>query len=251
MTNDSASSIAGLRARLSPPPPDSEEGLVLALAFAAALIYLVLLIADYHVMTTLAFAATALTLVIGLIAAFSLASMLGTDIANYQRLDLELSRTVLAYASSGTPPASDAPLAGVWRAHVAASEESRRMSRAHAYALGLFTFAAGLSLGAVLLSALGTVTVTESVRGVGMLVEFVAFTFLVAGAGAVLFSVGYSHPVTIFETFAPRRWRRNSGRQAAVDSAVGEIGWLAEFSRGARESKMSSRGPGTIPSWRE
>lgn len=125
------------------------------------------------------------------------------------------------------------------------------MSRAHAYGLGLFSLAAIASLIAVLLASLGTVTHTQDLRGLGMLVEWAAFTALVAGAGSVLFSVGYAEPVPIYETLAPRRWRRNSGRQSAVDSAVGEIAWLAEFSRGARESRMSSRGPGTIPSWRE
>jgi hypothetical protein len=251
MGNDSDSSMSRWRSRLNPPPPDTEEGGILAIALAAALVYILLFIADYSAMTSIAFGATALSLTISVLSAYALATMLGNDIANYQRLELELSRTVLAYASSGTPPASDAPLAGVWRAHVAASEESRRMSRAHAYALGLFSIAALASVAAVLLAGLGTVTSTQNVRGLAMLVEWVAFTFLVVGAASVVVSVGYSESVTLYEATAPRRWRRNSGRQAAVDSAVGEIGWLAEFSRGARESRMSSRGPGTIPSWRE
>jgi len=251
MGMDVVSSMASYRARLSLPPPDSEEGGILGLALAGALIYIALFVAVYPAMTAIAFGATALSLIVSLVSVFALATMLGNDIANYQRLELELSRTVLAYASSGTPPASDAPLAGVWRAHVAASEESRRMSRAHAYALGLFTIAALASLIALLLASLGTVTSTQDLKGLGMLVDWVGFTFLVAGAGSVLLSVGYATSVPVYESLAPRRWRRNSGRQSAVDSAVGEIAWLAEFSRGARESRMSSRGPGTIPSWRE
>ena len=257
MSSDSSSAGRDWRTRLTPPPPDSREGLVLALAVAFALVYIVVLVAQYDQMTTNAFVisfpfeVTALSLVVSLVGAFALSAMLGADISTYQRLELELARTVLAYVGSGAPPLSDAPLAGVWRAHVAGAEEYRRMGRAHAYGLGLFTWAGVLSLAAVLLAGLGTVTATRDLLGLSMFVEWFAFTFLVAAAGTVLASVGYASNVAVYGNLAPARWRRNSGRQEAVDGAVSEIAWLSEFSRGARESKMSPSGPAMIPSWRE
>ena len=221
------------------------------MAVGFALVYILLFVADYHVMTSLAFPVAALSLVTSLIPAFALSAMLGSDISTFQRLELELARTVLAYVGSGTPPVSDAPLAGVWRAHVAAAEESRRMARAHAYMIGLFSTAAVLALAASLLAGLGLVTTTENLLGLAMFVEWFAFTFLVAGAGAVLVTAGYSSPMPFYETLMPRRWRRNAGRQEAVDGAFSEIGWLAEYLRSARGSRMSPSGPSIIPSWRE
>ncbi len=251
MPSNGESSNWTLKERLSLPAPDTAEGAVIGIAVAAGLVYILLLVAQYPKMIDSAFEFTAFSLLVSLIAAFSLASMLGSDIATFQRLELELARTVLAYAGSGTPPASDAPLAGVWRAHVGASEESRRMARAHAYGLGLFTAAGLLSLAAVLLAILGSLTANQDIRGLAMLIEWFAFTFLVAGAGAIFSSVGYSTTVPFYEMFSPRRWRRNSGRQVAVDGAVSEIAWLAEFARGARESRISPGGPSVLPSWRE
>ncbi|HYA11287.1 MAG TPA: hypothetical protein VEH10_06440 [Thermoplasmata archaeon] len=251
MPSDSLSPVSGWRERLTPPPPDSREGFVLAVAIGFALVYVLLLVSQYNAMTRVAFDVTSLSLIVSLVGAFALSSMLGADISTFQRLELELARTVLAYVGSGTPPPSDAPLAGVWRAHVGAAEEYRRMARAHAYALGLFTGAGVLSLGSSLLSGFGVVTATQNVLGLAMFVEWFAFTFLVAAAGAVLLTVGYASPVSVYEVAAPRRWRRNSGRQQAVDGAVREIAWLSEFSRGAREAKISPAGPSVLPSWRE
>ena len=237
--------------KVTVPQPDSREGAALAVAAAFALVYIVVLVAVYGPMTRIAFEVTSLSLLVSLVAAFSLSSMLGADIAAYQRFELELARTVLAYVGSGSPPASDAPLAGVWRAHVAAAEESRRMARAHSYALGLFMFAGVISMVALLLSGLGVVTATQNVRGLGMFLEWFAFAFLTAGAVSVVSTVGYSASEEVYEVFAPRRWRRNSGRQQAVEGAVSEIGWLAEFARGAREARPSPSGRSMIPSWQE
>lgn len=251
MPSEVSSTIGGWRARLSPPPPDSREGVVLVAAGSLALVYVLLFVAQYDTMVRLAFSVTTLSLILSVVSAFALGVMLGSDISTFQRLELELARTVLAYVGSGTPPPSEAPLAGVWRAHVAAAEEARRMGRAHAYALGLFASAGLLSLGAALLSGLGTVTGTRDVSGLGMFVEWFAFAFLVAGAAAVVASVGYSAPVPFFENVAPRRWRRNAGRQQAVDGAVSEIAWLSEYSRGARAARASPSGPALIPGWQE
>ena len=251
MSSASASASRDWRSRLSPPAPDTQEGAVIALAAVFGLVYIVLLVGQYDRMTALAFPVASLSLVVSLLGAFALSAMLGGDISTFQRLELELARTVLAYAGSGSPPPSDAPLAGVWRAHVAGAEEYRRMGRAHAYALGLFSAAGVLSLAAVLLAGLGVATATQDAGGLAMLVEWFAFTFLAAAAGCVLLSVGYASSVSVYDTLAPRRWRRNAGRQEAVDGAVGEIAWLAEFSRGARESRISPSGPSVIPSWRE
>lgn len=226
---------------------------MLAAAAFFALVYIVVFVSDYGAMTRLAFAfdVSTLSLIVAVVAAFALSTMLGHDLSTFQRLELELARTVLAYVGSGTPPPSDAPLAGVWRAHVAGAEESRRMARAHAYALGIFITAALLALGSSLLTGLGEVTAVHGVTGLGMFVEWFAFTFLAAGAVAVLAAVGYSGPSAFYENLAPRRWRRNAGRQQAIDGAVSEIAWLAEYSRGARESRISPAGPPMIPSWHE
>jgi len=253
-TEGSPTAIGRLRDRFeSPPPPDTREGAVVALAITFGLVYLLVFVAQYSVMTAPAFAfeVTAISLIVSLIAAFSLSSMLGSDVATYQRLELELARTVLAYVGSGSPPPSDSPLAGVWRAHVAGAEESRRMARAHAYGLGMFTWAGTLSLASLLLVGLGLVTSTADAIGLGMFVEWFAFTFLAGGAFAVLTSAGYAAPTGFFETLAPRRWIRNAGRQQAIDGAVSEIAWLGEFSRGAREARVSPAGPSIIPTWHE
>jgi hypothetical protein len=233
------------------PHPDSPGGRVLAIALGLSLIYVLLFVANYHAMASVAWVVTGLSLVIALIGAFSLASMLGADIASFQRLELDLARTVLAYLNSGSAPASDAPLSGVWRAYVGAAEESRRMARAHAYALGPFIVAGVLSLASLLLAGLALVTSTFNVAGLAMLVELFAFAFLIVGAGSILFTVGYSSPVPGYAAVAARRWRRNAGRQQAVEGAVGGIPWLAEFTRSARESHVEPSGPSVIPSWRE
>lgn len=251
MSMESGTASGVWHERFALPAADSAEGVGVALSLGFGIAYLLLLVSQYSAMTSLAFAASSLSLVVALIAAFSLASMLGSDLSTFQRLELELARTVLAYAGSGTPPQSDAPLGGVWRAHVAAAEESRRMSRAHAYALGLFTWAGFTALAAVLLSVLGVTTSTQDLLGLGMFVEWFSFTFLIAGAAAIASTAGYASSLPLLEHIAPRRWRRNSGRQAAVDGAIGEISWLAEFARGARESKLSPGGPSVLPSWRE
>lgn len=226
---------------------------MIAAGVAFALVYLVVYVAQYNAMTgaVFAFGVTALSLVVSVVAAFALSAMLGSDISTFQRLELELARTVLAYVGSGAPPPSDAPLAGVWRAHVAAAEEARRMGRAHAYGLGLFTWAGGLSLASALLVGLGVVTATANVTGLGMLVEWFAFTLLATGAFATLASVGYASPISFYDRFSPRRWRRNAGRQQAVDGAVSEIAWLSEYSRGARDARVSPAGPAFIPTWHE
>lgn len=125
------------------------------------------------------------------------------------------------------------------------------MARTHAYGLGLFTLAGILALGATLIAGIGTVTGVQNVLGFAMFIEWFAFTALAAGAAATLASVGYASSVPLYETVAPRRWRRNAGRQQAIDGAVSEIGWLAEYSRGARESRVSPAGPSMIPSWHE
>jgi hypothetical protein len=251
MPSDTSSAGRSWRERLTPPPPDSREGVVLAVALGFALVYILLLVADYDRMRALALEVTSLTLLVSLIGAFALSAMLGSEISTYQRLELELARTVLAYVGSGAPPPSDAPLAGVWRAHVAGAEEYRRMARAHAYGLGLFTAAGVTSLAAALLAGLGIVTATANVLGLSMFVEWFSFAFLVAAAGVVLATVGYASYEPLYESLAPRRWRRNSGRQQAVDGAVSEIAWLSEYSRGARESRISPAGPSILPSWRE
>jgi hypothetical protein len=240
-----------LRRKIDLPQPDTAEGAVVGFAVAAGLSYILLLVGDYNRLLASAYTFTSLSLIVSLIGGFALAVMLGNDIATFQRLELELARTVLAYAGSATPPQSDAPLAGVWRAHIAAAEESRRVARSHAYALGLFAIAAVVSLTAVLVAVLGTVMAVRDVRGFALFIEWFGFTFLIAGAGAVLGTIGYAEPVPFFESFSPRRWRRNAGRQVAVDGAVSEVAWLAEFARGARESRISPGGPSVIPSWRE
>ncbi len=224
---------------------------MLALAFGLGLAYLVVFIADYNALVSLALWVVPIALFAALVAAFALATMLGSDISNFQRLELDLSRTVLAYVSSGSPPPSDAPLAGVWRAYVGAAEESRRVARAHAYALGFFMIAALFALPATLLVGLGAVLTVQNLVGVGVFVAWFAFGFLGAGAVAVAGTVGYASPIPGFDRIAARRWRRNSGRQQAVEGALGEVSWLGEFVRGARESYVSPAGPSVIPSWRE
>ena len=235
----------------APPAPDTPGGMVLAVAMGLAVVYLLVFMSDYTRLTSLGLWVTAVALLSSLIGAFSLGTMLGGDIANYQRLELDLSRTVIAYVGSGSAPASDAPLAGVWRAYVGAAEESRRMARAHAYALGFFLLAGVFALPATLIVGLGTIGFSQGVLGFGMFVNWFAFAFLVAGAGTVLLTVGYSNPVPGFDRIAARRWRRNSGRQQAVEGALAEVSWLGEFVRGARESYVHTAGPSVIPSWRE
>ncbi len=233
------------------PAPDTPGGGILALAFAAGLAYILVFVAAYDPMRSLALWVAPVALFAALLGAFALATMLGGDITAYQRLELDLSRTVLAYVGSGSPPASDAPLAGIWRAYVSAAEESRRVARAHAYALGFFTLAAVFALPAALLVGLGSVLTTRDLVGLGLFLDWFAFALLVAGAGSVSFTIGYSSPVPGFERVAARRWRRNAGRQQAVDGALGEVSWLGEFVRGARESYVSTSGRSVLPSWRE
>ncbi|MGP8073429.1 MAG: hypothetical protein ACLQD9_00595 [Thermoplasmata archaeon] len=233
------------------PEPDTPGGLALAAGFAGGLVYLVLLVADYNAMTAFAWSVTSLSLILSVVGAFALSTMLGADVSNYQRLELDLARTALAYVGSGSAPTPESALAGVWRAYVGASEESRRVARAHAYGLGLFVRAGMISLAAVLLAALGFLTSTQNVVGLAMLVELFAFFFLVVGAAALVATVGFSAPVPGYEMFAAQRWKRNSGRAEAVRTSFADIPWLAEFVRGAGESHLDPTGPSVLPSWRE
>jgi hypothetical protein len=233
------------------PASDTPGGTILAFAFGLAVIYLVVFVSDYSAMTSLALWIAPIALFAALVGAFALGTMLGADIATYQGLELDLSRTVLAYVGAGTPPASDAPLSGIWRAYVGAAEESRRMARAHAYALGFFVAAGLFALPGTLVVGLGAVAASQDLLGFGLFLLWFAFGFLVAGAGNVVLSVGYSNPVPGFDRIAARRWKRNAGRQQAVDGAYSEVAWLGEFVRGARESYVHPAGPSVIPSWRE
>ncbi len=232
------------------PAPDAPGGMALALAMGLTLVYALVLVAEYSAMTTLAWWVTSLTLVLAVVGAFSLSSMLGNDIASFQRLELDLARTVLAYVGSGAAPASDAPLSGVWRAYVGAAEESRRVARSHAYALGPFVGGGLIALAAVLVVGLGLVTSATSVIGVALILELFAFFLLFAGVGVLVSTAGYSGPVPGFDFGAARRWRRNAGRQNAVDGALSQVPWLAEFARSARESRVQPKGPSAIPGWR-
>jgi hypothetical protein len=219
------------------PPPDTPGGHAIALASLFALVYALLLVADYNAMTSIAWWVTSVSLVAGVVGSFGLASMLGGDIATFQRLDLDLARTVIAHLGANASPAPDAPLAGVWRAFVTVADESRRVARVHAYAFGPFLWGTVLSLGAALLTGLGVATSTTDVIGVAMVAEFFGFTLLLIGGGALLFTVGYSNPVQGYARIAARRWQRNSARLPAIEEALSSVPWLPEFHRGVRESK--------------
>ncbi|MGP8078827.1 MAG: hypothetical protein ACLQC7_08510 [Thermoplasmata archaeon] len=219
------------------PPPDSPGGSALAVGFLFGAVYAVLLVAEYNTMVALAWWVTSISLAVGVVGTFALATMLGGDIATYQRLDLDLARTVIAHLGTNTSPQPDAPLAGVWRAFVTVADESRRVARVHAYAFGPFLWGTLLSLGAALLTGLGLITSTNNVVGIGLLIEFVGFTLLLVGGAALVLTVGYSNPVEGFDRIAAHRWRRNSTRLPAVEEALSSVPWLPEFHRGVRESR--------------
>lgn len=219
------------------PPPDTPGGHAIAIASLFALVYALLFVADYNSMVSVDRWIVSTALVAGAIGTFALATMLGGDIATYQRLDLDLARTVIAHMNANTAPAPDAALAGVWRAYVTVADESRRVARVHAYAFGPFLWGTVVSLGAALLSGLGIVTHTQDVIGVGLVVEFFGFTLLLIGAATLVLTVGYAHPVGTFDRFAAHRWRRNAARLPAVEEALASVPWLPEFHRGIRESR--------------
>jgi hypothetical protein len=244
------SSILGRdRGALSLPPPDTPGGLALAGAFALAVLYGIVLVSVYPQMVHWGPWIASISLVIGLLATFALATMVGNDIAAFQRLDLDLAETVLA-SPAGGPPAPEAPLAAVWRAYVTTSEESRRVARVHAYAFGPFLVGTVLSVASLLLVGLGTTITTNNVVGLGLVVEGFAILFLFAGGVAMLLTVGYAAPVPTFDFLAAKRWRRNAPRHPAVDEALASVPWLREFHRGTRESRPSS-GSTILPAWLE
>jgi len=219
------------------PPPDSPGGLAIAVASLFAVVYGVLFVADYSAMLSLAWWLVSIALIVGAVGTFALATMLGGDIATYQRLDLDLARTVIAHLSENKSPEPDAALAGVWRAYVTVADESRRVARVHAYAFGPFLWGTVLSLAAGLLTGLGTLTTTANVLGIALVVEFFGFTLLLIGGAALVLTVGYSNPVDGFDHLAAHRWRRNAARLPAVEEALSSVPWLPEFHRGVRESR--------------
>jgi len=219
------------------PPPDSPGGSAIAIAALFVLVYALLLLASYHTMLSAAVWLTTTALIAGLVATFSLGAMIGTDIATFQRLELDLARTVLAHLNSNDAPGPDAPLAGIWRAYVTVADESRRVSRVHAYSFGAFFWGTLISLGATLLTGLGVVTTTNNVVGLALVVELFGFAFLLIGALALVLAVGYSSDVPGYHGIAARRWRRNSTRLPAVEEALANVNWLPEFHRGIRESR--------------
>lgn len=224
------------------PPPDSPGGAAIGIAAVFAVAYALLLVATYSTMLSVAVWVCTTALLVGVIATFALGAMIGTDIATFQRLELDLARTVLAHLNAHDAPGPEAPLAGVWRAYVTVADESRRVSRVHAYAFGAFFWGTLLSLGAALLTGLGVLTTTNDVVGLALVVELFGFAFLFVGAVALVLSVGYSSDLPGFDGIAARRWRRNSTRLPAVEEALANVGWLPEFHRGVRESRTHPGG---------
>jgi len=223
--------------KLSLPPPDSPGGAAVAVASLFALVYILLLVADYSSFVAVGVWVTSIAVIVGAAGTFGLATMLGGDISTYQRLDLDLARTVIAHLGENKAPEPDAALAGVWRAYVTVADESRRVARVHAYAFGPFLWGTVLSLGAALLVGLGTITSATNVVGLGIFVELFGFTLLLVGGAALVLTVGYSNPVDGFDRFAAHRWRRNSARLPALEEALSSVPWLPEFHRGVRESR--------------
>jgi len=211
--------------------------MAVAIALLFGIVYLLLLVAVNPAMDAIAWWITSITLIAGVVGTLGLASMIGTDISTYQRLDLDLARTVIAHTSTNTAPAPDTPMAGVWRAYVTVADESRRVARVHAYAFGPFLWGTLAALAAALLVGLGTVTTTTNLVNLGLLLEFVGFLLLLIGAAAILLTVGYSDTVDGFDGWASRRWRRNAARLPAVEEAISSVPWLPEFHRGVRESR--------------
>ncbi|HTW55783.1 MAG TPA: hypothetical protein VMG36_04965 [Thermoplasmata archaeon] len=233
----SAAATSPVTQPLNLPPPDSPGGAAFAIAFAAGLVYLIVFIAAYPGMASLGLWLTTTALVGGVIATFALGGMLGTDIATYQRLELDVARTVLAHLNANDAPGPEAPLGGVWRAYVTVADESRRVARVHAYAFGPFLWGTVISLGAALIAGLGAVTRTANTTGFGVLVGLIGFSLLILGAATLLLTVGYADEVAGYRRFAARRWRRNSTRLPAVEEALSGVPWLPEFHRGVRESR--------------
>lgn len=225
--------------RLTLPPPDSPGGRAFAIAFLFGLVFAVLLIGAYNTMVVLAPWITTTALLGGVIGTFALGGMLGTDIATFQRLELDVARTVLQHINANDAPGPEAPLGGVWRAYVTVADESRRVARVHAYAFGPFLWGTILSLGAALLSGLGILTTTKDLVGLGLVLELAGFTLLLVGAATLLMTVGYAGEVAGYHRFSARRWRRNAARLPAVEEALGSVPWLPEFHRGVRESRTN------------
>lgn len=232
------------------PPPDTPGGLAFAGTFAVLLVYGVVLVAAYPAMLVLSPWILTTALLVGVIATFGLATMLGGDIAEFQRLDLDLAETVLGTTPASGPPAPEAPLAAVWRAYVTTSEETRRVARVHAYAFGPFLLGTGFSVVAVLLDGLGIVSFTNNMVGIALVVEFFGLFLLFLGGMALALTVGYGSTVPGFDFLASKRWRRNRTRHPAVDEALSSVPWLREFHRGTRESRPLT-GSTLLPSWLE
>jgi len=219
------------------PPPDSVGGHAIELTALFASVYAILLVACYTQLQALAFPVTVIALLAGVVATFSLGGMIGTDVATYQRLELDLARTVLAHIGSNDAPQPDAPLAGVWRAYVTVADESRRVARVHAYSFGPYLWGTLVSLAAALLAGLGLLSADKDVVGLAILVEFFGFALLLLGTTTLMLAVGYSDEVPGFQHFSARRWQRNSARLPAVEEALTSVPWLPEFHRGVRESR--------------
>lgn len=222
---------------LALPPLDSPGGYAIAATALFALVFALLFVADYSGMTDHIRWISSIALLVGAVGTFALATVLGADIATYQRLDLDLARTVIAHLTTNTAPAPDAPLAGVWRAYVTVADESRRVARVHAYAFGPFLAGTLLSLAAALVTGLAEVWRFADLLGIAVLIEFFGFSLLILGGAALLLTVGYSDEVAGFHRFAAHRWRRNSARLPAVEEALESVPWLPEFHRGIRESR--------------
>ncbi|MGB6500050.1 MAG: hypothetical protein WBG19_01420 [Thermoplasmata archaeon] len=219
------------------PPPDSPGGSAFAIGALFAVVYAILLVAEYHTMLAQARYIVSTALIVGAVGTFALGVMLGSDIATYQRLDLDLARTVIAHLNDNKAPEPDAPLAGVWRAYITVADESRRVARVHAYAFGPILWGTVLSLAAALTMGLGQIGQTPNVVGLALVIEFLGFTLLLIGAAALLLTVGYAGSVDGFDRLAAHRWRRNSARLPAVEEALSSVPWLPEFHRGVRESQ--------------
>jgi len=219
-------------------------------AIGLGLVYVVVLLSEYSPMLSFSWDLVGLTLIVGTVGTFALATMLGIDINSFQRLDLDLAETILAVTPYGAAPAPEAPVAGVWRAYVTTSEEARRVARAHAYAFGPFLVGTVLALAATLLAGLGNLAAVPDLIGLALLVELFALVGLFAGGAALLLTVGYASPVPGFDFFAAKRWRRNVGRAHAIDEALSSVPWLREFHRGTRESRAPS-GSMLVPEWFE
>lgn len=220
-----------------------------AIIFGVA--YVLVLVAAYSALEAEAWRIVSLSLTVGVIAAFFLVTMIGSDRARATEFELEFARTVEAHLAAGETLVAASPLGGILSEYARAADDQRRAAREHSYAAGPAVYGAGFALLAVLCFGLSYVTgAPAGLVVLGLLSELVAFVLLALLAGILVLSVGRPAEVPEFDVLVLRRWSGVARPSFPFTHALSQAPWAGRARQGTSGSQPWDESRRTPPAER-